>query len=691
MLQTPSKIIHHHSHSMDDLTITHSGKQATDSSIHSKTIQSIKQRSQNKKSPILCSITRQSKSKKRSHSFSNSRTFSHQNHSKAYNGRLPTNYSPSITHYDPSQSVDNPYNQSPEITPPPNHAQTEKLSLPPSRKSIKSPKSKRMRTRSHSHSQSLSVQVRDKKTVSTPSANGTNKEYATMNIRQILKMSEEKESIEINNGKSFIFSSWFTSQKKEENINEDDIASAIQSMHDINSSDDSSDGVIKEKLINQTFTTTLKSPKKYTNDKSEDSMMTFRDFLARENQKALQREIVNKDNIKQKKFRPNDKRNFDRFYISKGNSLKVDNGISDGPYTLYKFIITFKHPHGTNSNPTQKKNAHWSIKKRYSDFVSFNNNLIAELKGSNVKDRSIKLPKLPPKTFTKNFNLSFVSHRHELLQKYLNKIIRIRQLASSVTLLTFLGALTNHTLPYNDRFLESRMTLSVYVSNYADTGDVILFETKSYIAASLRSVTASNYDHVAFVYRDVDGTHQCIDSAADQNGLYLVESTIDGVRTYPLKNRLKQWSLLCPQIVVRRLKLLKAGIQCDENCSNSLNALESYTKYDYVAKNDAFYLNAKQFVQRVNGCDYAIWTNVFRLNDVPFEKQTSFFCSQLVTAFLKFMQLLPQNVKTNRILPGMFGNELANNIKLPLKNCVLMPECLLLFKMPAVGTHRRYR
>ena len=232
------------------------------------------------------------------------------------------------------------------------------------------------------------------------------------------------------------------------------------------------------------------------------------------------------------------------------------------------------------------------------------------------------------------------------------------------------------------------MTLSVYVSNYADTGDVILFETKSYIAASLRSVTASNYDHVAFVYRDVDGSHQCVDSSRDENGLYLVESTVDGVRTYSLKNRLRQWSILCPQIVVRRLKLLKVeAAEC--NNSNSLDALGTYTKYDYVAKGDSFYLRAKQFVDKVNGCDYAIWSNVFRFNDVSFEKQTSFFCSQLVTAFLKFMQLLPQNVKTNRILPGMFSNDLSNNVRLPLQNCVLMPECLILFKLPAIKHHRR--
>ncbi len=393
--------------------------------------------------------------------------------------------------------------------------------------------------------------------------------------------------------------------------------------------------------------------------------------------------------------------------------MKVYHGLPDGPYTLYKFVITFNHqyypinPHSEEggdddddeSEPPRIRTSHWSIKKRYSDFVTFNSNLMAEIKGLDVDIKTVKLPKLPPKTFKKNFSASFVSSRHNALLLYLNKIIMIRGLASSVTLLTFLGAVSPGIV-HNDKFLDSRMTLSVYVSNYADSGDVLLFETKSYIAASLRSVTASNYDHVALVFRDIDGTHKNKKSEndgnaqnVDPNGLYLMESTIDGVRTYPLKNRLKQWNVLCPCIVVRRLKLLKEGVQqkkmTEWTSSSSLNSLpknkkyrkydQLYTKYDYAIKDEAFYSLAAEFVEKVDGLDYAIWTNVFK-NDVPLEKQKSFFCSQLVTAFFKFMQLLPQNVRTNRILPGHFSDDEANENKLPLKNCVLIEENLLLFK-----------
>lgn len=250
------------------------------------------------------------------------------------------------------------------------------------------------------------------------------------------------------------------------------------------------------------------------------------------------------------------------------------------------------------------------------------------------------------------------------------------------------------------------MTASVYVSNYADTGDVLLFETKSVIAASLRSVTASNYDHVALVYRDLKGTHCPLEDEKDRiNGLYLVESTIDGVRTYPLKKRLRQWSVLCPTIVVRRLKVLKPGIKAQvqrEDSSGSLNSalrnalnrrkrIESmFTKYDYAKKAPSFYEDATRFVNRVNGLDYAIWTPLLT-TDLPFEETESYFCSQLVTAFFKFMGFLPDKIKSNRILPGHYSDDEVNDSKLPLQDCILTSETLLVQSVPAIAKSKQHK
>ena len=52
-------------------------------------------------------------------------------------------------------------------------------------------------------------------------------------------------------------------------------------------------------------------------------MMSFRDFLALENRRALQSEVVNEKNIP-KQNETMEKKKLERFYILKGNSMKID-------------------------------------------------------------------------------------------------------------------------------------------------------------------------------------------------------------------------------------------------------------------------------------------------------------------------------------------------------------------------------
>eukprot|EP00485_Elphidium_margaritaceum_P012287 CAMPEP_0202693740 /NCGR_PEP_ID=MMETSP1385-20130828/7777_1 /ASSEMBLY_ACC=CAM_ASM_000861 /TAXON_ID=933848 /ORGANISM="Elphidium margaritaceum" /LENGTH=738 /DNA_ID=CAMNT_0049349463 /DNA_START=35 /DNA_END=2248 /DNA_ORIENTATION=+ len=569
-------------------------------------------------SPILSSMTRESRSKhkKRSHSFSVSCTFSNLQHSKAQSRRLPpTHYSPSVTHYSPSPHADNDddCSPSPEITPPP------PLSLSAMSRHHHHHGKKHLYLRPRSNSISLSVS-RSQPNISTTDVEKTN----------ITKKSARDETS--NND---------VDERKQTNHHMVDAAAV------------NLDDIVTEKQFTLHYNVELKPPRTYhhhqhTEDSDDDDddhvcdgythagdtaaadeeLFSYRDCFATENRRALQKEIVAEQNKKTtttsvvlpngvslKKTRP-------RFLICKGHHFKMDYGSSDGAFTLYKFMITF---HGGGSEEEHRDHGdectsqQWSIKKRFSDFVTFHQNLVAEIKGI-PSAKVMKLPKLPKKTLKKNFSASFVSMRHDALLAYLSKLCNIRELQSSVTLLTFLGAVTDHSSPSNDKFLHSRMTVSVYTSNYADSGDVILFETKSYLAAGLRSVTATHYDHVAFVFRDVHGTHQCHDETLarlqNDNDLYLVESTVDGVHTYPLKWRLRQWSILCPQIVVRRLKLLKRGTHTSKLQSSSLDDLvtaannecfSAYEKYDFLPKSKAFYDKVTEFVDAVNGSEYGIW------------------------------------------------------------------------------------
>eukprot|EP01083_Nonionella_stella_P032413 88740_1 len=311
--------------------------------------------------------------KQRSQSLSISCTYS-RNRSKAHSRVIPpTHDSPSLTHC----------SKSAEITPPP------PLHLA-------APK-QRIRSSSLSHSKSYKTPIND---------------------------DDETETIEINNGKSLLFSSWFSQngtkvEEEEEmtviHLNESDIESAIQCTNDAESSSISDVSVIEESKSNTTFTLGLKPPRKYnTTDKEEaEELISFRDFLAQETRCALRREVVNECNkpkgvvVKRSRLR-----------ISKGNTKKIDYGLPGGPYTLYKFVI------GLSS---LSSNWHWSIRKRYSDLERFRDVLAHQLKA--------------------------------------HMCIEYGDAAGCVTLLT----------------------LNVYLNNYVDTGDV-LFSTQSYIAASLHSV-----------------------------------------------------------------------------------------------------------------------------------------------------------------------------------------------------------
>ena len=54
-----------------------------------------------------------------------------------------------------------------------------------------------------------------------------------------------------------------------------------------------------------------------------------------------------------------------------------------------------------------------------------------------------------------------------------------------------------------------------------------------------------------------------------KNQKELLESTADGVKTYNLRKRLRQWNIICPTIVVRRLVCEKTP-EFYQNCSNFL-------------------------------------------------------------------------------------------------------------------------
>lgn len=320
-------------------------------------------------------------------------------------------------------------------------------------------------------------------------------------------------------------------------------------------------------------------------------------------------------------------------------SHKIDYGLPEGPFTLFVFQIRFG-------------SMEWKIRKRFKDFVQLHDELTAYIRSQHC---AVALPKLPKKTLRKNFSAAFVKSRFGALCDFLCVLTCIDEVSSSPTLLTFLGALDNLTEKYNDQFLDSRVSLDRYVDEMADVGDLVLFHTETFLAASMRNLTSARYDHVGVVVSPCD------------DELFLLEATADGVSAYPLRRRLKQWTILCPQIVTRRL----------------------------VTRRTAHFLQeARQFCLKVDGMEYGIWSNVLRRVDVPFEKQDKYFCSQLVSTFFKRVGLLPDDVKAHRTMPEDFSAE--GTLPWNHQRCSWEAETMIVFNLPAVQhakdkRHRRTR
>ena len=114
--------------------------------------------------------------------------------------------------------------------------------------------------------------------------------------------------------------------------------------------------------------------------------------------------------------------------------------------------------------------------------------------------------------------------------------------------------------------------------------------------------------------------------------LFLLESTGDGVHTYPLLLRLDAWARNNTTIVYRPLS---------------------------VDRTPWMLTQMGAFVDRVNGKNYSF--NPLRLlkgtdNQEPDEK-SSYFCSELIAALYKRMGLLAASTAIGQVLPGDFAGD----------------------------------
>ena len=174
-----------------------------------------------------------------------------------------------------------------------------------------------------------------------------------------------------------------------------------------------------------------------------------------------------------------------------------------------------------------------------------------------------------------------------------------------------------------------------------EVGDIILFNTDRFLCSIQRAVTFSSFDHVGVIVRErIPGPGG---RGSLSRHLYLLECTLDGVDTYPLIPRLEAWAAKNTTLVYRSLLIDR---------TREMN--------QHMIK----------FLQAVKGKQYGL--NLIQFGNTAVEEKASFFCSELVAAFYKYMGLLPVDAKTERFFPSTFAQ------KVDLENGASLSPALLL-------------
>lgn len=164
------------------------------------------------------------------------------------------------------------------------------------------------------------------------------------------------------------------------------------------------------------------------------------------------------------------------------------------------------------------------------------------------------------------------------------------------------------------------------------SGDILLFKAKNFLARTLRTVIQQPYDHIGL----------CI---YFQGLPYIIEAISNLGVIYSLINqvRLDEWRHNYSKVVYRKL---------------------------YCKRSAMFQETVENCIRKWAGCPYELSYEKLVRNESIITDNENFFCSQLVAAFYKKLSLLPDTHSACVYWPSSF----ASNRKLPLPQGVSMSE-----------------
>ncbi|CAD8141629.1 unnamed protein product [Paramecium octaurelia] len=197
------------------------------------------------------------------------------------------------------------------------------------------------------------------------------------------------------------------------------------------------------------------------------------------------------------------------------------------------------------------------------------------------------------------------------------------------------------------QYYKKRLITNDQFRQMSQTGDILLFQTKSCSSKLQRLITRSNYDHVAMILKYQSGSIYVLE-ATDQNGVGIFDWN-------SMTNQL--WYELYSMVVYRQL---------------------------HLKRNVDFLLQIEKFVKENVGRQYQLsFTKLLQDKSTIVTPQNqqedpTYFCSQLIAKIYKQIGLLNQDRSANQYWPGSFSNEKED---IQLKCCSLSDEYLIGFNM----------
>jgi hypothetical protein len=235
--------------------------------------------------------------------------------------------------------------------------------------------------------------------------------------------------------------------------------------------------------------------------------------------------------------------------------------------------------------------------------------------------------------------------KHEVVE-YLRQLLKLDDVIYQVELLSWIGMVS--TSREEARKNNGREVIHIStVATTAEAGDILIFQCNHAAAGLQRVLTSSEWDHVAIIVK-----------CEDRRGLYILESTGNGVELSPLQARLSLYSQdFASCIALRKLRF-------DRNHA-TVTRLSKFASSVVGKPYELFGLKLLSKKEKDRGetsgveKDEAstVGDDTHRTDSGSFviaaeSEKSGFFCSELVVAAMKTMGVVKAHINASGFWPG---------------------------------------